>query len=82
MLIRRILHRASRMCPTAFRIQKLSLIWACILLTGALLLLEGAVPLTPATYAAQKLGVELVRTASAVLLVGVIGAVCVEERQL
>ena len=82
MLIRRILHRASRMSPSAFRIQKLSLIWACILLTGALLLLEGAVPLTPATYAAQKLGVELVRTASAVLLVGVIGAVCVEERQL
>lgn len=82
MLIRRILRRASRMCPAAFRIQKLSLIWACILLTGALLLLERASPLTPATYAAQTLSLELIRTASAVLLIGVIGAVCVEERQL
>ncbi len=82
MLIRRILQRAGRMCPAAFRIQKLSLIWACILLTGALLLLERAAPLTPATYAAHKLGFELIRTASAVLLIGVIGAVCIEERQL
>jgi hypothetical protein len=82
MLIRRILRRAGQMCPAAFRIQKLSLIWTCILLTGALLLLEGALPLTPATYAAHRLGVELIRTASAVLLIGVIGAVCIEERQL
>lgn len=82
MLIRKILHRAGQMCPAAFRIQKLSLIWACILLTGALLLLEGALPLTPDTYASHRLGMELIRTASAILLIGVIGAVCVEERQI
>lgn len=81
MLIRRILRRAKQMCPAALRIQKLSLIWACILLTGALLLLECALPLTPATYVTQRLAIELVRTASAILLIGVIGAVCIEERQ-
>ncbi len=82
MQIRRILRRAGSMCPAAYRIQKLSLIWACILLTGALLLLEGALPLSLATYDAYHLAVELLRTSSAILLVGVVGAVCVEERQL
>ena len=82
MLIGKILRRAGSMCPAAYRIQKLSLIWACILLFGALILLEGALPLSPVTYAAYRLAVELVRTSSAILLVGVIGAVCIEERQL
>ena len=82
MPIRKILRRAKRMCPAAYRIQKLSLIWACILLLGALLLLEGALPPEPRTYAAHQLAMELMRTASAVLLIGVVGAVCIEERQL
>ena len=82
MLIRNILRRANCMCPAAYRIQKLSLIWACILLLGALLLLVGALPLSTVTYAAHRLAIELLRTASAILLIGVIGAVCIEERQL
>lgn len=82
MLIRKILRRARQMCPAAYRIQKLSLIWACTLLTGALLLLESALPLTTATYGSARMAVELIRTSSAVLLVGVIGAVFVEERHL
>ena len=82
MPIRRILRRAKQMCPAAYRIQKLSLIWACILLLGALYLLEGALPLGPYTYAAYRLASELMQTASAVLLIGVIGAVCIEERLL
>ncbi|MBR2716748.1 MAG: hypothetical protein IKD79_03315 [Oscillospiraceae bacterium] len=82
MPIRRILRRAGRMCPAAYRIQKLSVLWACILLTGALLMLEGALPLSPATYGDFRLALSLADTASAVLLVGVVGAVIVEERQL
>ena len=82
MPIRKILCRAGSMCPAAYRIQKLSLIWACILLLGSLLLLEGALPLSPVTYTAHRLAMELLRTASAILLIGVIGAVCIEERQL
>ena len=70
------------MCPAAYRIQKLSLIWSCILLFGAVVLLEGALPLSPATYAAHRLAMELLRTSSAILLIGVIGAVCIEERLL
>ena len=82
MLLRKILRRAKGMCPAAYRIQKLSLIWACILLVGALILLEGALPLCPATYAIHRLAIECVHTASTVLLIGVIGAVCIEERHL
>jgi hypothetical protein len=82
MPIRKLLRRAARMCRKAYLVQKLSLIWAGILLTGALLLFEGALPLSPHTYAAFRLAEELMRTASAVLLVGVVGAVCIEERQL
>ena len=80
--IRRMLQRAAHMCPAAYFVQKLSLIWACILLLGALILMEGALPLSPLTYHAHRLGAELVRSASAVLLIGVIGAVCIEERFL
>ena len=82
MPIGKILRRAGRMCPAAYRIQKLSLIWSCILLFGAVVLLEGALPLSPATYAAHRLAMELLRTSSAILLIGVIGAVCIEERLL
>ncbi len=82
MLIRRILRRAGRMCPTARWVQKLSLCWACILLAGALALLPGSLPLSPDTYPAIRLARALMETASAVLLVGVIGAVIIEERQL
>ncbi len=82
MSIRRMLRRAAHMCPAAYLVQKLSLIWACILLLGALILLEGALPLSPLTYHAHRLGVELLRSSSAILLIGVIGAVCIEERSL
>ena len=82
MLIGKILQRAAAMCREAYRIQKLSLIWACILLTGALLLLEGALPLSPDTYAAKLMASKLMETASAVLFIGVIGAVCIEERKI
>ncbi len=82
MLIRKILRRAGRMCPAALWVQRLSLAWTCILLGAALALLLNALPLSPDTYAANRLARALMETASAVLLVGVIGAVIVEERQL
>ncbi len=80
MFLCKILRRAGAMCPDAYQIQKLGLVWACILLTGALLLLEGALPLGPDTYAAHRLATAMRDTASAVLLISVVGAVCVEER--
>ncbi len=82
MLFRRILRRAGRMCPAASWVQRLSLAWACILLAAALALLPGSLPLSPDTYAANRLAHALMETASAVLLVGVVGAVVIEERQL
>ncbi len=82
MTIRDLLRRALGMCPAAYRIHKLSLAWTSILLTGALLLMETALPLSPATYGAYRMAMELIQTASSILLIGVLGAVCIEERQL
>ncbi len=82
MLIQRILRRAGRMCPAACWVQRLSLCWACILLAAALLLLRGSLPLSPDTYCAGRLARAMMETASAILLVGVVGAVVIEERQL
>lgn len=70
------------MCRPAYQIQKLSVILACILLTAALLLLESAGTLSPCTYETHRLVRALIDTASALLLIGVVGAVCIEERAL
>ena len=78
--MKRLLRRVASMGPEAYLIQKLSIVWACILLTGALLLLERALPLTADTYGLYRTAGLLMDAAPSVLLVGVIGAVCVEER--
>ena len=80
--VKKLLRRAAAMGLPAYRIQKLSVVWACILLTGALLLLERALPLTVDTYGLFRMAGLFSDVASSVLLVGVVGAVCVEERQL
>ena len=78
--LKKLLCRAAAMGPDAYRIQKLSVVWACILLLGALLLLERAFPLTADTYGLYRTAGVLTDVASAVLFVGVVGAVCIEER--
>ena len=78
--LKKLLRRAAAMGPDAYRIQKLSVVWACILLMGALLLLERAFPLTTDTYGLFRTAAVLMDVASSVLLVGVVGAVCIEER--
>ena len=78
--LKKLLRRASAMGPDAYRVQKLSVVWACILLLGALLLLERALPLTADTYGLFRTAAVLMDVASSVLFVGVVGAVCIEER--
>ena len=80
MALKKLLRRAAAMGPAAYRVQKLSVVWACILLTGALLLLERSLPLTMDTYGLYRTAGLLMDAASSVLLVGVVGAVCIEER--
>jgi|GEM_PF-2413571 len=79
MLLKRIIQRAADMCPQARWVQKLSIIWTGILLVGALLLLEQSVPLTLDTYSIHRMALALMDSAEAILLVGVIGAVIIEE---
>ena len=80
MLLRKILRRAARMCPLAYRVQRLSVILACILLTAALWLLCAADAFSVDTYRSFRLVDALLDSSSAVLLVGVVGAVCIEDR--
>ncbi len=82
MILIRILRRAANMCPAARFIQKLSIRLTCLLLGCAVLLLVRAGDLTVATYRSYRLVYALLETGSAVLLIGVLGAVIIEDRQL
>lgn len=80
MLLRKILRRAAQMCPPAYRVQRLSVITACIQLFAALVLLLSANTFSVDTYRSFRLVYALLENSSAILLVGVLGAVCIEDR--
>ena len=80
MRIAAILRRAARMCPPAHRFQKLSVLIACIQLSAAFLLLVGVGSFSVDTYRTFHLVYALLENSSAVLLVGVLGAVVIEDR--
>ena len=80
MLLRKILRRAARMCPLAYRIQRISVILACVQLFAALVLLIAADTFSVDTYQSFRLVYALLENSSAVLLIGVLGAVCIEDR--
>ena len=80
MFLLKIIRRAARMCPPARRIQKLSLLIACVLLFAALWLLSGVDGFSVHTYRTFHIVYALLETGSAVLLVGVLGAVLIEDR--
>lgn len=81
MILIRILRRAAGMCPAARFIQKLSIRLTCLLLAYAAVLLLRSGALTLATYRSYRLVYALLETGSAVLLIGVLGAVIIEDRQ-
>lgn len=80
MLLRKILRRAARMCPLAYRVQRFSVILACIQLFAALMLLVTADTFSVSTYRSFRLVDTLLDNSAAILLVGVLGAVCIEDR--
>lgn len=80
MFLFQILRRAARMCPPAYRVQKLSVILACILLAAAFLLLSGIEMFSVRTYRTFRMVYALLENSSSVLFVGVLGAVCIEDR--
>ena len=82
MIIIRILRRAAKMCPAAYAVQKLSLTIACALLLFAVLVLAFSGGFSIHTYRSFRLVYGLLETGSSVLLIGVLGAVLIEERQL
>ena len=80
MLLWKILRRAARMCPPAYRVQRLSVLIACAQLFAALLLLCAADTFSVDTYRSFRLVYALLENSSAVLFIGVLGAVCIEDR--
>lgn len=80
MKLRKILRRAARMCPPAYGVQKLSVLLACVQLFAAFILLNTVDVLSPATYRVFRMVHALLENSSAVLLIGVLGAVCIEDR--
>ena len=80
MLLRKILRRAAKMCPLAWLVQKGSALIACAQLGAALWLLCTAGDFSVDTYRSFRLVDALLENSSAVLLIGVLGAVCIEDR--
>ena len=80
MFLRKILRRAARMCRPAYRVQRISVILACVQLFAALVLLCAAGTYSVDTYQSFRLVYALVENSSAILLIGVLGAVCIEDR--
>ena len=79
MLFLKILRRAGEMCEPAYFVQKTTALTALALMIYALLCFLSAEELNADTYATLLLAMELFRTASGVLLIGIIAAVCIEE---
>ena len=78
-MLRSILNRAGRMCDHAYWVQSLTAIAALALLLASLMIDLYAGELTADTYPLHRLSRELFRLPAGILLVGVIGAVCIEE---
>ena len=79
MLIRRILQRAGDMCEPAYLVQKMTALTALVMLICAVICLISAEEWNASTYRILLLAWELLRTSASVLLIGIIGAVCIED---
>ena len=79
MLFLRILRRAGKMCEPAYRVQTISALTALALLFGALCCFISAEEPSGDTYRTLLLAWALFRTSASVLLIGIIGAVCIED---
>lgn len=78
-MIRKILDRAGHMCDLAYFVQKLTGLTAMMLLIGSLLCFLSVEEVNEDTYSRLLMARELFRTASGILLTGVIAAVCIED---
>ena len=79
MLFRNILRRAGKMCDPAYLVQEITALTALILLIGSMICFLSSEEWNADTYPIFLLARELFRTSSAVLLIGIIAAVCIEE---
>lgn len=79
MLIVRILARAGKMCDPAYAVQALTAMAALVLLLFSLFCHLSVGELTADTYPTYRLACELFRLPAGILLVGIIGAVCIED---
>ena len=79
MLLLKILRRAAKMCTPAYHLMRLCLLLSCGFLAAAAGLLATVDAVTTDTYACYRMAMKLVEMPSAILLIGVIGSVCIED---
>lgn len=78
-MLRKILIRAGSMCDRAYLVQAATALLALALLLISLILHCAAGELTADTYRLYCLSKELLRMPAGILLIGIIGAVCIED---
>lgn len=78
-MLQRILTRAGRMCDRAYLVQAFTALLALAMLILSLLLNILTGELTADTYPLYCLSRELFRLPAGILLIGIIGAVCIED---
>lgn len=78
-MLQRILTRAGKMCDHAYFVQALTALSALAMLILSLCLRIHAGEFTADTYPLYCLSWELFRLPAGILLIGTIGAVCIED---
>lgn len=79
MLIWKILRRAAGMCKPAYRLMRLCIQLSCVFLAAAAGILAALDTVNTDTYASYRMAIKLLEMPPAVLLIGVIGSVCLED---
>ena len=77
--LRRIVDRALRMCNMAYIVFLCALVLSCLLLCASLLTLIAAGAPHIEDFHLYNTALELLRLPSAVLLIGIIASVCIED---
>lgn len=78
-MIKKIIRRIGEMCDAAYRILKISLMLSGFLMAAAIGAYAASGGLTVYTYSAYSLAKELMSLPAAILLVGILLSVCVED---
>ena len=78
-MLKKMIDRVGSMCDAAYFILKLSLVMSCPLMAGAAAAYAVSGGLTVTTYISYHIARELFSLPAAILFVGTISSVCIED---